>query len=351
MTIAAVLIVKNEAAVIERCLESVKPHISSWTIVDTGSTDGTQDIIRRVLDGIPGRLLELPFVNFGHSRSEAFAAAYGTADWLFALDADMTVEMGSLKLDPEVDAYMLKMQHGDIDYRLPLILNGHRQWKSVGAVHEYTVMVDGNLGRRLATDSVRFVHHGAARSTPEKSAWHAQLLEAELERNPEDARTVFYLAQTYRDLGDARAVGLYSRRGAMGGFEEEAFYARYQAAALLGSWEQLVEAWETRPDRLEPLHDAVRILNQGDRHHAAYALASYAVDRESLGFGQQDVLFVRRWIWEWGLRFQLSIAAWWVGRPDECAHISRRLLAIETLPPDVRAAVERNLALCVAAAA
>ena len=38
--------VKNEAAVIERMLESVVKHIDYWVIQDNGSTDGTQDIIK-----------------------------------------------------------------------------------------------------------------------------------------------------------------------------------------------------------------------------------------------------------------------------------------------------------------
>ena len=40
------MIVKNEAAVIARCLASVRPLIDSWAIVDTGSSDGTQEIVR-----------------------------------------------------------------------------------------------------------------------------------------------------------------------------------------------------------------------------------------------------------------------------------------------------------------
>jgi hypothetical protein len=39
-----VMIVKNEAHGIRETLESFKPFIDRWTILDTGSTDGTQRI-------------------------------------------------------------------------------------------------------------------------------------------------------------------------------------------------------------------------------------------------------------------------------------------------------------------
>lgn len=44
-TVCLCMIVKNEAPVIRRCLDSVRPLITNWVIVDTGSTDGTQDIM------------------------------------------------------------------------------------------------------------------------------------------------------------------------------------------------------------------------------------------------------------------------------------------------------------------
>ena len=52
----------------------------------------------------------------------------------------------------------------------------------------------------------------------QKYARDRDLLLAEVERNPEDARSVFYLAESYRDLGDfVNARKWYARRVEMGG--------------------------------------------------------------------------------------------------------------------------------------
>jgi glycosyltransferase involved in cell wall biosynthesis len=85
------MIVKDEADVIERLLASVRGAIDSWVICDTGSTDGTQDLIRNAMKDIPGALFERPWRNFGENRSELMELAAGRADYLLLLDADMTV--------------------------------------------------------------------------------------------------------------------------------------------------------------------------------------------------------------------------------------------------------------------
>jgi glycosyltransferase involved in cell wall biosynthesis len=48
-TIALCMIVKDEASIIRRCLEQVRPLIDYVLIVDTGSVDGTQLVIRDFL--------------------------------------------------------------------------------------------------------------------------------------------------------------------------------------------------------------------------------------------------------------------------------------------------------------
>ena len=55
-TICLNMIVKDEAHVIRRCLDSVRPLIDTWCILDTGSSDGSQELIRQHLRDLPGQL-------------------------------------------------------------------------------------------------------------------------------------------------------------------------------------------------------------------------------------------------------------------------------------------------------
>jgi glycosyltransferase involved in cell wall biosynthesis len=75
------MIVKNEAHIVHETLDSVAPYISSWVIVDTGSHDGTQDLIANHMArlGIPGELHERPWRNFGHNRTEALTLYHRSA--------------------------------------------------------------------------------------------------------------------------------------------------------------------------------------------------------------------------------------------------------------------------------
>jgi hypothetical protein len=88
-----VMMVKNEAHTIRDTLASVSPYIDSWLIMDTGSNDGTQSVIRDYFSRespIRGRLLEEPFIDFSTSRNVALDAASDDNDthWHLLLDGD-----------------------------------------------------------------------------------------------------------------------------------------------------------------------------------------------------------------------------------------------------------------------
>src|SRR5215471_11928556 len=86
------MIVKNEAPVIARSLASVRPITDYWVIVDTGSTDGTQDAIRALMADLPGELHERPWRDFAHNRTEALELARPHGEYVLIIDADDVLE-------------------------------------------------------------------------------------------------------------------------------------------------------------------------------------------------------------------------------------------------------------------
>ncbi|MDA8310903.1 MAG: WlaTC/HtrL family glycosyltransferase [Actinomycetota bacterium] len=341
-TVALCMIVKDEARVVGRCLDSVLGVIDTWVIVDTGSSDDTPAVVAELLGAIPGALHRRPWRDFGSNRTELLALARGSADYLLLLDADMTLNVrGALPL-LTADGYLLAHE-GPLRYSVPRLVRGDRQWHFVGATHEYLSSEEPFTLERLDRWSV--THHADGGSRADKLARDLELLERQYHETPDDPRTVFYLAQTCRDMGDrARAAELYRRRVSLGGWHEEVFYAALQLGMLTADadWPAgsslLVDTWERRPSRSEPLYEiAVRARSVGDFATANWATA-IGVDIPM----PRDILFVHRWVYEWGMRFERSIAAAHVGELDEALALTDELLARDGVPREVKAALEGN---------
>jgi glycosyltransferase involved in cell wall biosynthesis len=349
-TIALGMIVRDEAEVIGRCIESARGLIDYWVICDTGSTDGTREIARDALAGVPGELHEREWIDFGHNRTELLQLARGKADYLLLLDADMTVKVARAVPGLTADSYMLRFDE-DPEYWLECLVRGDRNWFSEGSTHEYIATDGPHTVRKLSELVVEHHHDGSSRAR--KLSRDRELLEQDLRRQPENPRTVFYLAQTYRDLCEhERALELYCRRMNMGGWEEEVFYSMYQLGLLrarLGEWPwavtALIAAWEYRPTRIEPLYELVSGLRRRGEHHTAHVLAKRGLDAPQ----PSDHLFVERWIYEWGLLFEYSIAAYWAGDPHAALRACDRLLDHKGLPDRYREQTLRNRGYCLQA--
>jgi tetratricopeptide (TPR) repeat protein len=332
------MIVRDEAAVIERCLASCRDLIDRWVICDTGSVDDTPARIERALAGVPGELHHHEWVDFGHNRTEVLRLARGRADHLLLLDADWTVEVapGALE-DLTADSYMVR-HAGAVEFHNKRIVAGRLDWRYVGATHEYITCPDERTCERL--DAVTIHVHAVGGS---QGRWERDL--ELLARQPDDPRSAFYYAQTLRDLGrteEARAA--YERRATMGGWEEEVYCALHEAGTLAG-WPDAVDlltaAWERRPQRLEAVYDLSVALRLHDRHHAAHRFTSLAAGLAELPVPADD-LHVAPWVYRWGLLFEYAITAYWIG--DHVASIAAcdALLARDDLPPEYRAQTARN---------
>lgn len=307
-TVGLRIMVKDEAKVIERCLRSVRRHITSWVVQDTGSSDGTPDIIREVLSDVPGEVYEKPFENFGENRthllsyrsSKQLTAPKGAgcscndplhvgphtgvrpAHYFLVLDADMEVVRHAQLSDLQADAYMLAIEEANLNYRLPLLVSSHRCWRYEGVTHEYLTSDAPFVRAPLDAWSVRHHHDGGTRA--HKFTRDRALLEATF-----DARNIFYLAQTYEGQGYIQAAAdLYGARAALAGWDEEAFYARFKQGALLRDPAILWQAYNMRPTRAEPLMELASIY----RERGAFTdLAGIVAEGREIDI-PDDVLFV-----------------------------------------------------------
>jgi hypothetical protein len=332
------MIVRDEAAVIERCLSSCRDLIDRWVICDTGSVDDTPVLVERALEGIPGELHHHEWVDFGHNRTELMRFSRGAADHLLLLDADWTLEVVPGGLDDlSADAYMVR-HAGPSEFHNKRIVSGRLDWRYVGAAHEYITSDAERTCERLEGVTIHVHSIGGSRGRWERD------LEL-LARSPDDPRSVFYLAQTLRDLGrgeEARAA--YERRATMGGWEEEVYCALHEAGVLAG-WpdgvDLLTAAWERRPQRLEAVYDLAVMLRLADRHHAAHRFASLASPPRELPVPADD-LHVVPWVYRWGLLFEFSISCYWTGEHAQSIAACDVLLARDDLPAEHRAQTERN---------
>jgi glycosyltransferase involved in cell wall biosynthesis len=351
-TICLVMIVKNEAAIIRRCLESVKPIIRYWVICDTGSTDDTPEIIRETLSGIPGTLHRVAWVDFGQNRTEALKLAKGKADYHLLLDADMTVNVsGEFSDKLTVDAFLLRHE-GPFDYWVERLVSDRHDWRFVGPTHEHIESATPTERAKLTELSV--VHHEDGGSRKGKYERDIGLLKRALEEDPVNTRYVFYLAQSYRDIGNLpQAMEWYEKRVSMGGWDEEVWYSLYQIARLqhqLGfAWPLVLgaylRAYEFRPTRLEPVFQIARFYRENGQHHIGHLFAR-AVTETSY---PDDLLFIESSIYDYELRMEYALCCCQIGKRDEALRITEAIIADQNVPESVRETARKQGQLSSAA--
>src|ERR1700722_18328602 len=187
-TICLNMIVKNESKVIKRCLASLLPIIDYWVIVDTGSTDETQQIIKDFMkeNGVPGELYERQWIDFSHNRNEALNLARGKADYVFFIDADeYLVYESDFKLPHlDKDFFYVTISHSGSKYSRIHLINNHLDWEWVGVLHELIIPPPSRSYATLEKVVNIFTTEGARSQDPQKYQKDAQLLETALRKDP-----------------------------------------------------------------------------------------------------------------------------------------------------------------------
>jgi glycosyltransferase involved in cell wall biosynthesis len=224
-TLGLCIIARNEEKNIARCIESVKGFVDEIVVVDTGSTDKTAAIARR----LGARVYKYKWDdNFSNARN--YAMGKMRSRWLLLLDADEALDPSARKPlrqfieTTDLDGAHLRVRNYTGAYspeRYNLhnafrLLRNNGKYKFTGAIHEQ-ITRDGsmNLGGRFAVLDLIVHHYGyldEAVREKNKRARNLPILEKMLAEKPEDAFTLFNIGNEYLSAGDTeKALAYYTR--------------------------------------------------------------------------------------------------------------------------------------------
>jgi len=318
--------VKNETKIIERLMESVLGKVDAIVVCDTGSTDDTVQKAFAWLktNDMSGTVFTFPFKNFGVSRTKSFVQCQewvktvgwdATKTWALLLDGDMMlsdpINRDALAaLGVEQAGVSLKQSAGSLIYSNMRLIRCSEPWICKGATHEaWTCPPAKHI---TLFESPVLIDHGDGGCKSDKYERDIRLLNEDLAEMPNDARTHFYLGQTYLCMRDwPNAIKTLKRRVEIGGWDEEVYITRQylgecyeNAGDMANAVYTLMEAWQSRLYRTEA---AMRLVSLYRKRPASQMLASMVLEKmfaiqfgEDLRTGQvvgtpaqnHDILFV-----------------------------------------------------------
>jgi glycosyltransferase involved in cell wall biosynthesis len=348
-------IVKNEAHVIERMLNSIKSIIDCAVFVDTGSTDGTQDIIKKwgENNNIPCFVYEKAFDNFENCRNYAMQMVKDKSDYAFWLDADETIEVhpnfDKHKLDK--DLYMFNTYIGNMKYTRNECWNTNKNFRWYGPVHEFIVCDDQGISSGLMDGiTVRVQMDGGSwkGNIPDKYKKHAAILEDYIDNKDRNARWVFYTAQSYHDSASIpdnkaenderlrRSLKYYKERiNRSDGYEEERFYSQFRVGTiskvLEEPWykvhQEFLKAYAIDPLRAEPIKAIIDYYLSVGEWHNAYIYTTFAKNAfHGNNPYPKRLLFVDESLYVWRFLEVHAAACFYTNRKEEGAQNYRDLM-------------------------
>jgi len=361
--LSVVMILKNEALSIGGMIQSLLDVVDRYTIIDTGSTDDTKQIIRDTFGSTPGDIYDEEFVDFATTRNRAIELEGKKSVFVLMLSGDEYLRDGkALRRFCEQhrswdtnEAYNLSILYGSFVYDSTRLHRTDARWFYVGTTHEYMTNVQKRTARIKVVDSngvVPKIYHDLSTRdlVKKKIRWSLDrdLLIHEWERKPNDTRTAFYLAQSYEVLRDYKnSFKWYSIRWELKGWYEEAYEARFRMARVsrhLGyKWsytqELYLSAHAYLPKRIEPLY-AIGHYYYHDIWPRNYQLSFIFLHRASMIPFPTDLrLFINKTIYDFDVHDLLGIVSYYTH--DYRVGREQVIKALKIKPNDTR--LKKNL--------
>ena len=211
MTISLCMIVKNEEAMLCRCLDSVKDIVDEMIVVDTGSTDRTVEIA----ESYGARIFSYPW-DGSFSNARNFALRKATMDWIMIMDADGEFEREDTEKLRDIvsgrytaTAFFCKTLSflGDAPDPANALCNlniclakNHMGYRFEGNIHEQIYCSDPNAKPVTAISDLRIYHYGymhnPSRSRAKRER-NIEMIQRELKKRPDDPFMFYNLGNEY----------------------------------------------------------------------------------------------------------------------------------------------------------
>lgn len=349
-TICLCMIVRDEAHVIARCLESVRPYVDHWLISDTGSVDDTAGVIVATMQGIPGRIVHHKWRDFGHNRTLALReAAKARCDFTLVIDADETLIVDDPAVLGELphDAYRIEMRFPGLNYPRVNLMRSARAWRFVGVIHEYPACTPP--AEEYLLDPAKIYMwtdgDGARGRSGTKGPRDVATLEHAVIDDPGNPRYWFYLAQGYETISRVDdALTAYARRVTMGDYIEEVYYSHLrmgQLCVLKNDWPaaqgHYLDAYQCQPKRAEPLYWLALGHHVRGQDHLAliYLEQATCIDKPL------SALFLEPAVYDYLRWSHYVVCLHNAGQADEARTMAGALLDAGTIPPSYQGIVSR----------
>ncbi len=268
------IMVKNAGPQFRNMLEQNIQFFDKWTILDTGSTDDTIQIINDVLiNKKEGNLYEEPFINFRDSRNRLLDLAGTECKYIVMLDdtyilkGDIRSFLKEIRSDQTADSFSLFIESNDTKYGSNRIIKSNTGLRYKFRIHEIindkdnlNIIVPFNKAYIL---DERFDY--MEKRTMDRKKLDIQLLYEELEENPHEPRTYYYLGQTYNLMNNYDKAFYYLMKRSdicNSGFIQERIDATFEAARIANfklnkPWEEVEQLYlktfkmdESRPESI-----------------------------------------------------------------------------------------------------
>lgn len=333
---ALAMIVKNEQGHMRKTLDTVEEHVNTIVILDTGSTDDTEKEIREWCKENLKTLIfsTTAFVNFEVTRNELLDLAEAKTEEPFLLLLDTSDEIiGDWKQweeavkDPECSGIMTRQRWswggGDTVYLNTRIVRSRDGWRYKGVVHEYIHNTKKTNTKVVRCEEPVIFQDRTCDGGKSASRFHRdyELLLEEVQKNPTDPRSLFYLARTCEQLKKHdEALVYFARRAENPYFAEEVFWSYLSSARIYKEKKEIHKAIELFHKalnvcpRVEPLLDLVKIYDEQKMFFPAYVYAKAACE---LPFPHDLILFIDKSQYDYQRWHVLGIVAFYCDRQKE----------------------------------